>query len=164
MPSALIDIDEKPYVVVEVSGRVARGDGGDPVFVPDSPSRWLTGLNRRVGQAVRIKLIGQKRQRTLPQNAMLWGLCYRDILDGLRQLAEDCGERPVFEDEDELHDALKWLFLRRKEHVPGAGEIERVPSSAKLTTDEFTRYVEEICRWASERGIYVRHPGEGDVR
>ena len=159
MSEASVNIDIRPWVVAEVGGRVAS-EGGAPVFHPDSSARWLTALNRCVGKEVRVRLIRKKARRSLEANAFYWGVVLRDILDGLKVLADDAGELPVFTDEDELHDALKWRFLRRAETLVGGGNLERVPRSSKLSIAEFSAYVDAVILWAAERGITVRHAQE----
>jgi hypothetical protein len=163
--ATLIDVDVKPYMVAEISGTVAHErsaarPGGVLEFVPDSPGRWLSVLERCAGQQVQLRVIRQKKRRGPAANAYLWGIVYPDILRGLRELAEAVGELPVFTDEDDLHDAMKWTFLRRVYVLPGAGELEAMPQSRKLSVAEFREFLDKVKRWAAERHIWVREPGE----
>lgn len=159
--NATINIDTKPYIVAEVGGRAYMDPArGHAVFDPESGPRWHSILARCVGQEFRVRVIRQKRRRTHDQNALLWGVIYPDILDGLRELAESVGELPVFVDEDELHEAMKWVFLRKVYVLPGAGNIEKPPRSSQLSVAEFSEFVDKVKRWAAERNIWVREPGE----
>lgn len=155
-----IAIDVRPWTDAEAIGRVVVSQDGLPAFVPASTALWRTALGRCVGKDVRVRLIRPKLRRTPEQNAYLWGVVYPDILVGLRTLAESVGERAVFTDEDELHQAMKWAFLRKTYVLPGAGNVEAMPRSSMLSTGEFSEYVDKVKRWAGERGIYVRAPGE----
>lgn len=157
----VIDVDIRPWIVAEVQGRVVLGDNGTPSIVADSPARWLTALGRCIDKSVRVRLFRQKERRTPEANNYIWGIVYPDILAGLKQLAEDVGELPVFTDEDDLHEAMKWTFLRRVYALPGAGELEAMPRSSKLSKAEFSEYVDKVKRWAAERRIWVREPLEG---
>lgn len=159
MATTMIDIDQRPYVVAEVSGSVERIND-EPQFHPDSPGRWATVLERCAGHEVRLRVIRQKRQRSHAANAFYWGVVLPDILSGLRELAESVGELPVFTDEDDLHEALKWTFLRRMYVLPGAGHLEAMPSSAKLSVAEFAEYISKVKQWAADRKIWIREPGE----
>lgn len=158
-PQQPINIDARPWTLSEVRGRVVAVDGR-PLFVPETPARWLTALGRCVGQEVRVRLLKPKKRRTTEQNAYLWGVVYPDILAGLGQLAEIAGEPPVFTDEDELHEAMKWKFLRRLVTLPGGAVVERVPHSSVLDTAQFAAFLDSVIRWAADLGIYVRHAGE----
>lgn len=157
----MIDIDSKPYVVADIDGRVYMDPAaGYAKFDPESHPRWHSILGRCVDQPVRVRISRAKKRRSHEANAYLWGVVYVDILRGLRELAESVGELPVFTDEDDLHEALKWTFLRRVYALPGAGNLEAMPRSSKLSSAEFSEYVDKVKRWAAERHIFVREPGE----
>lgn len=58
---------------------------------------------------------------------------------------------------DEMHEALKWEFLRTVE----PGKPDRVKSTTELTTIEAEAYYEHIRRWAAaEYDIYIPLPSE----
>lgn len=60
--------------------------------------------------------------------------------------------------EEEAHDAMKWMFLRRPADVDGAPDTVR--STADLTSAEFSEYCEQIRRWAATNlGIDIPDPG-----
>lgn len=61
--------------------------------------------------------------------------------------------------EEEMHDALKYKFLRK-----GACDIETVQSTTKLNTAEFEEYLENVRRWAAiEYNVIVPLPNEVEV-
>lgn len=95
-----------------------------------------------------IELILRKRtkKRTNPQNRYYWGIV-------VPMLAENFGYT-----KDEMHEALKWLFLRKPDADPPT-----VGSTAKLQTKEFAAYIEQIQTWAAtEHGIVIPDPDEMD--
>lgn len=57
---------------------------------------------------------------------------------------------------EEMHEALKWLFLRKFEE----GKPETVRSTTELSTVEFSEYVEKCRKWAAEEGLVIPDPDE----
>ncbi len=151
---AAVNIDTKIDVAVEMPCRVEPIEGASRLVPLDEP-RWRAVLRRLEGKTVTVKVIRTKK-RTSPQNAYLWGVVYVDILQGLRAIAEESGEEPVYTIDDDLHDAMKWLFLRVKEVFPGGEFIERPGKSRRLTMEQFSEFVSQVIRWAAGYGIEVR--------
>jgi len=54
---------------------------------------------------------------------------------------------------DEMHETFKATFLSREEN-----ELKHVPSSANITTKEFSGYMERIIRFAAKQGIVLPDP------
>ena len=179
MTEQLIDIDLRPDAAIECYARVEadalppeverdasgkpermRLGAGRPRLVIESPARWLAALSRLVGQRVRLQLWREKKRRTLAQNKLLWGTVYPVVLAGLREIALDAGEQCPFRDVDALHEALKYRHLSASIVRVAGEEWEIPPSTTRLTTEQFSAYVEAICRWAAAKGIYVPPPGE----
>lgn len=53
-----------------------------------------------------------------------------------------------------MHEALKWLFLKKR-----IAPIPTVISTTKLNTAQFTDYIERIKRWATMNyNIYLPDP------
>ena len=84
-----------------------------------------------------------KSQRSLAQNRYLWVL-YTHIGDYI-------GEPP-----EKVHEYLKKEFLKEhifivlnKEHQAG-NHFDKIKSTTQLNTKEFSDYIEQIKRWASE--------------
>ena len=106
------------------------------------------------GLPVFISIERETNNRTSKQNAYLWAGPYRVI--------SDCtGFTP-----DEVHEMMKAKFNRRFKEVVNkqTGEVEEIEfagSTTKMTTVEFSEYVEKIIAWASEfLGVVIPLPGE----
>lgn len=158
----LINIDTRPDVAVDMPGRIERDESGEARIIPFHKARWRAVVNRLIDQVVVLRII-RKKKRTLPQNAYLWGVVYVDVLEGLRAIAEEAGESVVFDDDEDLHDAMKWKFLRRQRVMPGGELVETLGSSAKLTVEQFSAFVEQISAWAGHYGISVRSASAGEI-
>lgn len=102
-------------------------------------------LSKLEGRRVSIRILRVQRERTAPQNAYLWGCVYP-------LLAEAIGY-----DVEELHEACKLRFLRDRENE--REDLPRVRSTAKLSTAEFSEYVETVRRLAAELGVNIPDPG-----
>jgi hypothetical protein len=63
---------------------------------------------------------------------------------------------------DEMHEILKYKFLKKEKVNENTGEIfEYIGSTAKLTKGEFVDLIEDLVRWSSESlGIILPMPGE----
>lgn len=156
MTDALINVDVRPDVAVEMSCRVDPVDTRATVeLVPLYPPRWKAVLSRLTGRTVTVR-ISRTKKRSDPQNRYLWGCVYVDVLEGLRALAEDAGEPVVFATAEELHLAMKWLFLKRQVRLPGGEVIEAPGESKRLTMEQFSEFVSRIIAWAAGYGITVR--------
>ena len=62
---------------------------------------------------------------------------------------------------DQVHEFLKWRFLRVKKIDETTGELlyEYAGSTTKLGTVEFSEYVEKCCQFAAEHlGVSVPLP------
>lgn len=164
MSTQSIDIDSKPEIHIELPARVVLVDL-KPHLLPGegTEGRWLASLARFVGD-VTLTLSRKKRTRSTEANAYLWGVVYEDILQGLRAIAQDAGERCPFADRDELHDAMKYLRLGVEVLNVNGVTIERPHPTRSMDSKEFTAYVDWLKKMAAERWrIYVREPGEGPL-
>jgi hypothetical protein len=118
-------------------------------LILDQPERYLVhlaGLNNR-----RIELILRKRRskRSDNQNRWYWGVC-------VEILANHCGYEA-----DQMHEALKWKFLSGM--VPDNNGLTTVRSTAKMSTDEFIKYTNQVVRWAAEElGVFIPDPRQCD--
>lgn len=85
-------------------------------------------------------------QRSLNQNAYLWGVVYPRVA---RSMSELWGERI---DNYDVHEFLKDKFLKRPMIDRRSGEVVgyTVPSSASLDTAEFGEYLDQIIKFAGE--------------
>ena len=120
-------------------------------FVPDDPPRFQAQLARLEGRRVHATFKREPSRRTLDQNAYYWGLVVPTI-------AEWSGH-----DDEEIHEAMKELFLRpRSVDFPGTetAAVSVSASTAALTIEEFSAYVDRIVRWAGDQGLHVPVAGE----
>jgi hypothetical protein len=97
------------------------------------------------------------KKRSLPQNAYYWSVCVPLIKKGLY----DIGYRDI-KTNDDAHEVMKHLFLKKKFSNEESGEVIVVPgSTASLKTVEFNEYLEEIWQWASDYlNIQIPQPNE----
>lgn len=98
--------------------------------------------------AVEVIVKKPAKRRSNDQNQYLWGVVYPAIAwyTGMSN--------------EEVHDAMKMMFLKRIVTVNGKS-IETVGSTAKLTTKECTEYIEQVRAFAAmELGINIPDPNE----
>ncbi len=99
----------------------------------DAPQSYLVELSRFEGQRIELTIRKERHSRSLSQNKYYWGVI-------IEILSNNFGY-----DKEEMHEALKFRFLKRHEDTA----LVTVGSTAKLSTAEFTDYIDEIIRWAS---------------
>ena len=108
-----------------------------------------SALNRALvafeGKPLTVTLERKRSIRSRNQNDWYWS-----VVIGL--FAEHCGYEP-----DELHEALKWRFL--KIHTDKGLEMCR--STTDLSTVEFTQYVDRVRQLAAEMGCVIPDPERG---
>lgn len=110
--------------------------------------RWQKQLNALNGKECYITIAKKTKQRSLNQNAYYWPVIVEILSDYF-----------VYT-KNEMHEALKWQFLRVEE----SGKPTRVRSTASLSTVEFEAFTREIREWAqSEYGVYIPEPNECDL-
>ncbi len=92
-----------------------------------------------------VSITKRKRKRSNPQNSYYWAAIIPSVAAGLR---EAWGESLSA---DEVHILLKDMFLARSIVNRETGEeIGRVhPSSAVLSVEEFSEYIEKIMKFAA---------------
>lgn len=109
---------------------------------PSLFKRYLHSLRGEVEVIVRK----WKKRRTDNQNKYYWGVVVPILCESLGY------------SDEEMHEALKWRFLRNKERE----KLPTVKSTAGLSTIEFNNYIDEIVRWASQEGIIIPDPNQID--
>jgi hypothetical protein len=118
------------------------------VVVFDSPVRWRAVLARHEGRRIEVEIGREYNVRSLKQNAYYW-----------RVVVPFYGEW-AGEEKEEAHETLKTLHLM-VEHILPSGELVRKPGSTRrLSTVDFNAYVERVCTWLAQQGVYVPPPGE----
>ena len=142
------------------------------VALDDKQAYYIWRCSFRENQEIELILRKRRKKRTKSQNSYLWGVVYPIIMgcssddpeteESLLQTSDDVHAammRSGYKSPDEVHEAMKWKFLRtmRGDDLPAT-----VRSTSDLTTAEFSEYVDNIKRWASEfLGAYI--PDAGDV-
>lgn len=124
------------------------------------PTTVLHRLLEAISQAGDTKLVltlkVQKKRRSLSQNAYLWAVVYPAIADVFRRHGNAV-------DVDDVHEYCKANVAKLKQvFVTPDGEVLTGPgSTAKLTTKEFTDYIEAVRAWAaSTLGIGIPAPND----
>jgi hypothetical protein len=155
----LIDIDVNPELSIELDARVEADHRGDGALVPrGNRERWIRELLALVGTDVRLTITRWKK-RTLPQNSLLWKV-YGQILAGLRERCLETGQTCPFRTTADVHAFFK-LNLIGTRMVEFLGDLaEMPPTTTKLTTAEFSRYVDGCVQRAAVWQVYVQMPGD----
>jgi len=90
------------------------------------------------GQFLIIDIEKRKNIRSLSQNSLYWGYILPTIADYTGYTSE------------ELHSVFKRQFLPRK-YITLANKRKLVdPTTTKLTTKDFTEYIEKIMVWSAQ--------------
>ena len=102
------------------------------------------------GKTIDVTVENHRTKRSTPQNSYLWGVVYEVIA------------RHTGYSSDQVHDLMRYQFLRVEDgRTPG---LYTITSTAKLSKDEFSTYIEEIKLWASEfLSVYIPSPDEVEV-
>ena len=101
------------------------------------------------GKTIRLTIERATKTRSNQQNAYYWGVVLPILCAHFEGYTKD-----------EMHDAMKIKFLSLHEDNPE--KLQTIRSTAKLNTDEFKAYIEQIQRWAAEfAGVDIPDPGEG---
>lgn len=95
-------------------------------------------LSQFDGRAVTVEIAKPASARSLRQNAYYWGVV-------LTYIAQETGHST-----EELHIAMKDLFLPRKFLALGKSEVEIRKTTTDLTQTEFAKYLEQIRAWAAQ--------------
>lgn len=123
-------------------GKVAKGK-----IVLDTPQGFEIHKGSLEGKWIELILRKQKSQRSLPQNDYYWAVI-------VEMLAKKSGY-----EKDEMHEALKIKFASCQD-INGLTKIE---STAKMTTDRFIEYCDQIKRWSAEfLSLNIPDPNQTD--
>jgi len=99
----------------------------------DNPQNYLVEISKLEGQRIELTIRKERHTRSLSQNKYYWGVIIQILSDYFGY------------DKEEMHEALKFKFLKRHEDT----DLVTVGSTAKLSTAGFTEYIDDIIRWAS---------------
>ena len=112
---------------------------------------WIAHL---VGRDVEVIIRDKRQKRSVDQNSWIWGVAYPLIAE---TLGYDKHEIEM------LHYALLGECYGTEYDQRFGRELPRVGSS-KLTTKQFSEYMEWLIRWAAtEHGITIPLPGESEA-
>ena len=111
---------------------------------------FLRGLDKNIKWKCSVKRY--RKTRSNQQNAYLWGVCYKTILD--TELLEGWTS-------DDLHDFFLGEHFGWKEYWGfGLKKIKPINRSSKLSTTEFMDFVDFIQRFMAEKGVFIPDPDE----
>ena len=103
------------------------------------------------GQEVVVSVRRGYPRRSLSANAYLWGVCYVYLCNWSGH------------DDQEMHDAMKVMFLSpRVIDLPNGDTVTLPPSSRVLDSAQFAEFVEKVKRFAAENGVTIPEPHEVD--
>jgi hypothetical protein len=115
----------------------------------DNPNRYLVQLSKLEGKRFEEILRQQKSQRSLNQNNYYWGVVL-EILSGHTGYTAD-----------DMHEILKFKFLRFVIRIDNDEGMEYVKSTTKLNTTEFEAYLTKIKQWAETKlNCFIPNPNE----
>lgn len=104
---------------------------------------YLEGLPDDGSYKVEVKKVTSKR--SLAQNALYW--------EWMTIIGDSTGYR-----KDEIHDLMRYAHLEPITKEVMGQVITELPSTTKLSTKDFTEYLNLIENWASDMGIVLPHP------
>lgn len=96
-----------------------------------------------------VKIIRHRPKRSVPQNNTYW-------------MWIGCIHNETGEDQDTIHEVLKAMFLGRESREALGMSIEQSRSTAKLSTAEFTAYMDKVQAWAATE-LAIRLPNPEDL-
>lgn len=107
------------------------------------PQGVLTTIQKKLKPWNYTITILKGHKRTLKQNAMYWAI--------INDLAENS-----WENADDIHHALKNMFLSKKLESELFGDVSIVWSTAELTTKQFNMYLEKVANRAAQFGTIIQ--------
>lgn len=107
---------------------------------------------------VRMKLV--QRTRSLAQNDHYWGF----VLPCVVMVLQDFGNDHA--DSEMAHEVCKYRFLPEEavtQVKTPSGFIKQLRSTKRLTTQQWSDYIERIRVWCAEYGVSVPFPNEQEI-
>jgi hypothetical protein len=100
----------------------------------------------------RVTVVRWKPRRSDGQNRLYWVSIVHPFGEFLREHGNEYTD-------DEAHEMLKHKFLKRSAANPATGEeLEFTATTTKLTTEDFSEYLEQCSAWLAELGVFVSAP------
>jgi hypothetical protein len=111
--------------------------------------RLFTELKKCKPVPYQVELKIDRDKRSGQQNKYYHGIV-------VKILSDETGFTP-----DEMHETLKYKFLRYSKALPNGEEVQIIMSTTDLDTKEFEEYLEQIKRFAiQELDVYIPDPNE----
>lgn len=112
-------------------------------------AQFLNDLNHFKNKKVHITIDLLKSKRSEQQNKYWWAV--------VTILSKEIGYT-----KNELHEILKFKFLKRSKIVESTGEaLEYIESTTKLNKSDFADMTSELIRWSAETfNVILPIPGE----
>jgi hypothetical protein len=131
--------------MIPVFSGIVDGKGRMKLDDPPALARHIATLTNR---PIELTVKQKRSQRSTRQNAYWWGVV-------IPLLSEHLGY-----DKNEMHEALKYKFLRL-DAEPDANGLVRMRGTSTLNTKEMTDLIEEVITWAgAEFGVVIPLPNE----
>jgi hypothetical protein len=122
---------------------------GSPELSGGQMERLLKFYLRNDGKHITITVSKKGKPRSLNQNAYMWAVVYEYI-------ADETGHSP-----EEVHAAMKQLFLPRQFLPFGGHTVEMAKSTTDLSTEEFESFIERVRSFAAtELSLRIPLPNE----
>lgn len=119
---------------VDLNGPASR-------YWADKIATTLQGLDQ--AKSYRVYISDRKPTRSRAQNKYLWGVVYKTISDYTGY------------DSHDLHEMFKTKFSLRTQFSFGGELQEYCKSTASMTTEEMTVYIDKLIRWGAEHDITI---------
>jgi hypothetical protein len=113
-------------------------------LIYDAPHKFTSHLETLEGKKVEITVRKLRTQRSQEANRYYWGIVLKVMSDYTGYDSEDC------------HEILKRKFLT----IDRGTEHERSLSTAKLSSEDFWKYLEDVKNYLGMLGLYVPEPNE----
>ena len=91
-------------------------------------------------------------RRSARQNAYLWGVCYQEIVDFMKN------EHQREYSAEAVHEVLKVKFIPHRVEQMGSGDVKIYRSTSNLSKAEFSDYLEQVMAWAAEFDCVISSP------
>lgn len=111
-------------------GRVLPGG----LVVMEQPKAYGSHIRSLAGKHIEVYVQKRQQKRSHQANRFYWGYVLSEIADATGYT------------KDEAHEALKFKFLKED----GDGPLVKVKSTADLSTEEFSAYVERVMAFGAE--------------
>lgn len=124
----------------------------------DAPELRATELAKLQGRRVVETIKREVLTRSIEQNRLLWAT-YGEAVAWSPDLTELATGQPVFRTSEDVHGWAKLNFLRRPV-MTNRGEMDLLGTTTKLSTSEFSLYVEMLVAKLAEYQVFIPPMGE----